>query len=95
MVANTESGASGSERTASLAAFGERVRDLRRQAGLTQQALADRAGLDRVAINRIEHGTREIGVGRVPLLAVALGVAPGDLFQSSDDQSTGGDRSVG
>jgi transcriptional regulator with XRE-family HTH domain len=36
--------------------IGQRVRILRTQAGLTQQELADRAGLQRTHIGRIEDG---------------------------------------
>ncbi|MFI1165680.1 helix-turn-helix domain-containing protein [Streptomyces sp. NPDC020801] len=37
-------------------AVGERIRALRAQARLSQEKLAERAGMDRQAINRIEQG---------------------------------------
>ena len=54
---------------------------LRRDAGLTQEALAAKSGVSRGVIVRIEQG----GVGKVLgknifLLAKALCVEPGDLF---------------
>ena len=54
---------------------------LRREAGLTQEALAAKSGVSRGFIVRIEQG----GVGKVLgknifLLAKALCVEPGDLF---------------
>ena len=54
---------------------------LRREAGLTQEALAAKSGVSRGVIVRIEQG----GVGKVLgknifLLAKALCVEPGDLF---------------
>lgn len=39
--------------------IGQRVRILRTQAELTQQKLADRAGLQRTHIGRIEDGDRQ------------------------------------
>jgi transcriptional regulator with XRE-family HTH domain len=63
-----------------LARFGARVRELRERAGLTQAALADAAGIDRIAVSNIERGQRDVGVLRAAAIARALGVPPGDLF---------------
>lgn len=68
------------ERDLHLQAFGARVRELRRSAGLSQEDLAHRAELHRTVVGFIERGEREIGVGKVWPLAAALGVAPADLF---------------
>jgi len=66
-----------------LAHFGARVRELREKAGLTQAHLAERAGMDRIAISHIERGQRDVGVVRAAAIARALGVRPGDLFPES------------
>ena len=63
-----------------LTQFGARVRELREKAGLTQADLAERAGVDRIAISHIERGQRDVGVLRASAIARALGVHPGDLF---------------
>lgn len=65
---------------ANLAAFGRRIRELRRQRDLTQEQLAHAAGLHRTIVGFIERGEREVGVSKVWPLAAALGVAAGDLF---------------
>ncbi|MEI7385118.1 helix-turn-helix transcriptional regulator, partial [Pectobacterium versatile] len=38
--------------------FGQRVKTLRLQAGLSQEAFADKCGLDRTYISGIERGVR-------------------------------------
>jgi transcriptional regulator with XRE-family HTH domain len=63
-----------------LHAFGERLRDLREAAGLTQEALAEAAGVHWVTISRIETGVREVGVTTVVDLAAALGLDPSELL---------------
>ncbi|MEV7094931.1 helix-turn-helix domain-containing protein [Amycolatopsis sp. NPDC051045] len=59
--------------------FGALLRELRRQAGMTQDELADRSG---VAVRTIRRLEREVGtnprLGTVKLLADALGIAPED-----------------
>ena len=40
------------------ASFGEKLRRLRGAAGLTQEELADRAGLSPVAVGKLERGQR-------------------------------------
>ncbi|MFF0490772.1 helix-turn-helix domain-containing protein [Nocardia sp. NPDC004068] len=60
--------------------IGQRVRMVRRRRGMTQQMLADRAGLSRGAIAKYETGERPVDSRRVLLdLAAALGVTIGDL----------------
>jgi transcriptional regulator with XRE-family HTH domain len=67
--------------------FGDRLRALRRQAGLTQQALGAAAGLDSKTISRVEGGVYSPTLDRVFLIAAALGRPPVDLFAWSE--STG------
>lgn len=61
-------------------AFGSRVRDLRRERGLTQDELAKRAGFERKSINRIENGAFSPTLDRVFLLAASLGVTAAELL---------------
>ncbi len=62
------------------AAFGERVRKLRTAAGLSQEQLAERAGLHWTYISGIERGRRNPGLNNLGRLATALGVSlPGLL----------------
>jgi transcriptional regulator with XRE-family HTH domain len=55
--------------------FPARLRELRSQAGLTQEQLADKAGVKRGAIARWELGKREPSWSNVIALADALGVS--------------------
>lgn len=54
--------------------FGPRLRKLREKAGLTQEQLAERAGVKKLAVWRWETGAREPSWGHVVALAKALGV---------------------
>jgi transcriptional regulator with XRE-family HTH domain len=62
------------------AAFGRRLRGLRRNPGMTQQALADAVGIDRSFISDVKTGRHSIAVDRAYQLAGALGVPVNDLF---------------
>ncbi|MBE7481974.1 MAG: helix-turn-helix transcriptional regulator [Polyangiaceae bacterium] len=63
-----------------LKRFGQRVREFRRAAGLSQEELAERCGLHRTYIGGIERGERNVGVLNLLQLARALRVRPGELF---------------
>ena len=63
-----------------LAALGAAVRQRRLSAGLTQAELAQRAGIGRPHLVRIEGGQKNPTAVVLVHIARALGVAPGDLF---------------
>lgn len=66
---------------ASQPAFAANIRRLRTSKGLTQQELADQAGLSRIAMRAIETGkTRDPRVSNLQSIAEALGVGLGDLL---------------
>ncbi len=60
--------------------FGAEVRRRRLAAGLTQEALAERAGRHWTYIGAIERGTRNVTLAVIGDLAEALDVEPADLF---------------
>ena len=62
------------------AAFGERVRAARVAKGLSQEALAEAAGLHRTYVGSAERGLRNVSLHNILRLARALGVAPGELL---------------
>ncbi|WP_433679689.1 helix-turn-helix domain-containing protein [Nocardia sp. CA-119907] len=67
--------------------IGQRVRAIRARRGISQQVLADRAGLSRGAIAKYENGERPIDSRRTLLaLAAALGVTLGDLTGHEQDR---------
>jgi transcriptional regulator with XRE-family HTH domain len=55
-----------------LAKFGKRVRHFRKLAGLSQERLADRCGLDRTYIGGIERGERNVSLRNIEIIARAL-----------------------
>lgn len=61
--------------------FGIRIRELRQAKGISQEALADKAGLDRTYISSIERGKRNVSLLNIELLAKALGVKPHQLLE--------------
>ena len=61
--------------------FGGNVRQFRQEQGLSQEALADLAGLDRKTVNRIEQGVHSARLDNVWLIADALNVDISQLFR--------------
>ena len=59
--------------------FGERLRELRTERGLSQEAFAHEAGLDRTYISGIERGRRNVSIRNVERLAIALGLSISEL----------------
>ncbi|QOV89488.1 helix-turn-helix domain-containing protein [Humisphaera borealis] len=60
--------------------FGGIVRDLRESRGMSQEALADSAGLHRTHISLIERGQRSVRIETIERLALALRVQPAALM---------------
>lgn len=60
--------------------FGKRVREIRESKGITQEALAQMAGIDRGYMGHIERGTKNITIKKIYQLASALDVTPRDFF---------------
>jgi transcriptional regulator with XRE-family HTH domain len=70
---------------ASLAqGLGLAVRRTRSAAGLSQEALADRAGLDRAYVSGLERGHRNPTLETLQRLAAALGVNVQDLLRDAE-----------
>ena len=64
-----------------LARFGLRLRQCREAKGLTQERLAEKAGLDQTYISGIERGLRNPGIKNVVRLAEALGLRTASLLE--------------
>lgn len=64
-----------------LEAFAANVKRLRHERKLTQEALADRAGLSLSDIARIETLRRDPGVKVVAKIAYGLGLPASELFE--------------
>ena len=63
-----------------LAYIGANVHRARIRLGMTQEALAEAAGMDLRFLQRVERGRTNISVVFVVALAQALDVSPGTLF---------------
>lgn len=61
-------------------AFGRRVRELRQPLGLSQEALADKAGLHRTYVGSVERGERNVSLDNIYRLAAALKVQASELL---------------
>lgn len=61
--------------------FGEAVRELRLKIGISQEGLADRAGLHRTYISLLERGLRNPSFTVITQLAAALETTPGELVR--------------
>lgn len=63
-----------------LVAFGEKVRQIRKEKGLSQEALADLAGIDRSYMGHIERGDQNITLTKIYQIADALDISPCKLI---------------
>lgn len=61
--------------------FGKRVRKLRLERGLTQEALGDKASLDMTYIGRIERGEITTSIITAEMVAKGLGISLEQLFK--------------
>jgi transcriptional regulator with XRE-family HTH domain len=69
-------------------AFGERLRDLRAQQGLSQDQLSDNTDVHPTAIGRFERGKREPRLTTILRLARGLDVRPGELVDDLPARSS-------
>ncbi|CDE92001.1 TPA: XRE family transcriptional regulator [Candidatus Gastranaerophilales bacterium HUM_6] len=61
--------------------FGKRVRELRKERGMTQEQLSLEILADNSYIANIENAHRDIPLSRIRLIAKALGVEPYELLK--------------
>lgn len=57
------------------------IRRLRAERGISQEELADLAGLHRTYVGSIERSERNISIDNIGKLATALGVTPSKLLE--------------
>ncbi len=69
------------------------VRQLRHERGLSQEELADRAGLHRTYIGSIERGERNLTVDNIQKIARGLDVDAAHLLAGSTEHGDGGEAS--
>ena len=66
-----------------LRAFGSVVRSRRLAAGMSQEALADAAGIDRSHMGKVERGERNVTFLNLIKIADALGEKPSELMTAA------------
>ena len=65
-----------------LIAFGQRVRDLRKHTGLSQEKFALKIGMDRTYFSSVEAGKRKISLINIKKIADGLDVPVHILFEN-------------
>lgn len=60
---------------------GKHIRDLRQQAGISQEKLAEICGLHRTYVGAVERGERNVSLLNIVVLAHALNVRPAKLLE--------------
>jgi len=68
------------KKTASRVSFGKEVRARRCELTLTQEELAEKAGLHPTYVGSVERGERNIALENIIVLAQALKCSPKDLM---------------
>ena len=63
-----------------IKAFGDRLREVRRSFGLSQEDLANMADLEVSQISRIERGIISTSLSQIFLIAKTLKIHPKELF---------------
>ncbi len=69
-----------------IRAFGRRLREIRKQKGVSQEDLAYETELQLSQVGRIERGEINTSISFVYLFAKVLGVHPADFFSSPESE---------
>lgn len=75
------------EQRVELMDFGRRLRELRLKRGLSQEELAQHAGLDRTYVSQAEQGRRNATLITLMKIAGALGTTTTDLVAPPSDET--------
>ena len=71
-----------------MIAFGRRVREARKNKGISQESLAEMAGIDRSYMGNIERGEKDVTLKKVYEICDALEVDINDLVQQSQSDKS-------
>lgn len=65
-------------------AIGNRIRDLRKQKSFSQEALANKADIDRTYMTSVENGKRNISIINLEKIINALNISLADFFNDKE-----------
>ena len=65
--------------------FGNNLRHYRQEAGISQDALAAKMGVDRAHVSAMERGQQNVTIITLWHAALALDVKPASLLETSED----------
>lgn len=68
------------DKDSDLVRFGAVVRARRKALAMSQEALADHAGIDRSHMGKLERGERNVSFLNIVRIAKAISCKPSDLF---------------
>ena len=63
----------------------KRIIDLREKCGLTQNGLAERAGVSQTHLRRVELGQADITIGHLELLCDAMSISVAEFFKEDSE----------
>ena len=66
------------------AAFGDAIRAIRKEHGISQEGLALKCGLDRSYFGAVERGQRNVSLTNILKIADALETRPADLLARAE-----------
>ena len=67
-------------------AFGQVLRNARKEAGLSQEKLAFESGIDRTFVSMLERGVRQPSLTTIFQLAAALDTTPTEMVDQATQQ---------
>ena len=65
---------------------GQRIKEIRGPLGISQEALANKAELDRTYVTDVENGRRNISIENLEKLILALDTSVAEFFNSTEFQ---------
>jgi len=68
-------------------ALGERIRELRKKAGYSQEAFADAAGVHRTYMGTLERGEANLSLSNLNKISTALGITLSELFKTVEKRA--------
>lgn len=75
-------------------AIGRALARLRKEAGLTQEQLAERSSIEQTAISKYENAKQGLPASKLAVLAKAIGVAASDIWRAAESDTSTADSAA-